>query len=93
MRVEKEDVAEPGKQKDWTPEASQSQDCLEAVNTKPHLYPTFPALLLSGRSEAALEAGPGAAAGGGGLPWGLRLTSLTPAQEGQDRGPSSDSII
>lgn len=55
MRVEKEGVAEPGKQKDWTPEASQSQDCLEAVNTKPHLYPTFPALLLSGRSEAALE--------------------------------------
>lgn len=42
MRVEKEGVAEPGKQKDWTPEASQSQDCLEAVNTKPHLYPTFP---------------------------------------------------
>lgn len=25
--------------------------------------------------------------GGGRLPWGLRLTSLTPAQEGQDRGP------
>lgn len=42
MRVEKEGVAEPAKQKDWTPEASQSQDCLEAVNTKPHLYPTFP---------------------------------------------------
>lgn len=31
--------------------------------------------------------------GRGRLPWGLCLTSLTPVQEGQDRGPSSDSII
>lgn len=81
--MEKEGVAEPGKQKDWKPEASQSQDCLEAVNTKPHLYPTFPVLLLSGRSEAALEGWAwNSCSLRGGLPWGLCLTSLTPAQEG-----------
>lgn len=89
MEMEKGGVAEPGKQKYWTPEASQSQGCLVAVNTRPPLYPTFPALLLSGRSEAALE----------GWVWSscsLRrrpLTSLATGQEGQDRGLSSYLII
>lgn len=72
----KEGVAEPGKnQKYWTPEASS----LGAVNTRPHLYPTFPAWSLAGRSEAALEGWRGAAApwgGGGEAAAGLGLTSL-----------------
>lgn len=72
LRWRKVGVAEPGKQKYWTPEAPQSQRCLVASSTRPHLCPTFrPCFYLGGLrqlwkvgSEELLPLGKAAAGAG-----------------------------